>query len=68
MGEVLVERGTRTSVDEAVMAKDPSFAGCSGSSSREMTVVVVEAIGVSGGVGERARSCWSRGEGRKSLK
>ena len=58
--------GTSTSVDEASMTKDTSFAG-SGGSSRE-AMVVVEAVEVSGSVGERARSWWRRGEGRESLK
>ena len=48
------------------MAKDPSFASCSGSSSRE-AMVVVEAVEVSSSVGERTRSWWSRGEGRESV-
>ena len=53
---MFVARGTRTSVDEAALAKDPGFASYSGSSSRETMVVVVEAVEVSGSVGEWARS------------
>ena len=51
MGEVLVARGAGTSMDVAASAKDPGFASCSGSSSRE-TMVVVEVVKVNGSVGE----------------
>ncbi|CAL8342268.1 unnamed protein product [Arctogadus glacialis] len=49
MGEVLVARGARTSMDVAASAKDPGFASCSGSSSRE-TMVGVKAVKVNGSV------------------
>lgn len=66
MGEVLVARGARTWMDVAASAEDSGCAGCRGSSSRE-TMVIVEAVKVSGGVAEWARSWWSRGESPKSL-
>ena len=66
MGEVLVARGAGTSMDVVASAKDPGFASCSGSSNWE-TMVFVEALKVNGSLGEWARSCWSRGEGPKSL-
>ena len=62
MGEMLVARRARTSMDVAASAKDPGFASCSGSSSRE-TMVVLEAMKVNGSVGEWVRNWWSRGEG-----